>query len=395
VTASPTAPGTDVNEALRPRRPYTPLARMPVARLEVWMRKYYFATEIDTGGSGVEDYALADLRRILGLAWEELDGIVFHDSQTLGGEVLRQAIAARWGGGDAHRVMATHGSTEATFLLLSALLAPGDEVVVTDPCYPQLHLIAEAMGCRMARWPLRRERGFVPEIDEGLGLIGPRTRLIVLNFPHNPTGATLAPEGLAALVAAAAKVGAYLLWDDAFGALTYDAPPLPDPTLLYERAILIGTLSKAYGLPGLRVGWCVAAPEVLDRCVRLRDYTTLHLSPLVERIASAAIAGTEALVGPRLAQARANRATVLAWIAERGDLEAAAPRGGVTLFPRLPPALDVEAFCHRLAREEKVLLVPGSCFGHPQHVRLGFGGPAAALQEGLARCGRLLDLAAR
>jgi capreomycidine synthase len=365
---------------------------MPLALLESWMRDYYFAVEIDIGSSGVEDWSFAELRRLLGIELQDLDNIVFHDSQTLGGVALRQALAARWGGGDIGRVMATHGSSEANFLIMNALLDAGDEVVVTEPCYPQLYLIAEAKGCKLKKWPFRIERGFAPDVEECLELIGPRTRMIVLNLPQNPTGASVTAEEQAALIARAAQFGSYLVWDNAFGEITYDAPALPDPTRLYERALLMGTLSKCYGLPGLRVGWMAAAPEVLEECVRLRDYVTLHLSPLVELIAARAIAASELLVGPRREQARHNRAIVCEWLAARPhQLRWAPPQGGVTFFPELLVDVDVEDFCHRLAREAKVMLVPGVCFGSPRHVRLGFGGPTATLREGLARFGALLD----
>ncbi len=364
---------------------------LPLALLEDWMREYYFATEIDIGSSGVEDYSLAELRQLLGLDWRELDRIVFHDSQTAGGSMLRQALAERWGGGDPGRVMATHGSSEANYLLMNVLLEPGDEVIVTDPCYPQLFLIAQAKGCRIKKWPLRFERGFVPDLGELEHLLGPNTRMVVVNFPQNPTGATLTAGQQTDLLRAVSKVGAYLVWDNAFGEITYERPPLPDPTLLYERAIAMGTLSKCYGLPGLRVGWCIAAPEVLSSCMQLRDYITLHLSPLVETIASAVIAHSELLIAPRREQARANLPVVLEWLeAHRDRVQWVPPQGGVCIFPRLLGRFDVEAFCHRLARELKGLLVPGNCFGHPRHVRLGFGGATKNLREGLDRLGRLL-----
>jgi aspartate/methionine/tyrosine aminotransferase len=174
--------------------------------------------------------------------------------------------------------------------------------------------------------------------------------------------------------------------------MIYDRPPLPDPTSFSEKVISMGTLSKCFGLPGLRVGWCIAAPEVLERCIRWRDYITLHLSPLVETIAAAAISRAEVLIAPRLEQARSNLEILSAWLAERADDFAwVPPRGGVCIFPRFLPEVDVDAFCHRLAQEKKVLLVPGSCFSHPRHVRLGFGGSAASLREGLGRVGELLD----
>lgn len=368
--------------------------KLPPALLEEWMRRYYFDVDVDVGSSGVDDFGMVDLRRLLGLTEADFDRVVFHDSMSLGGEGLRAALADRWLGGDASRAMATHGSSEANFLLDHALLRPGDEVVVLDPGYPQLHAIAGAIGCTLKPWPLRWENGFAPDLDDARRLIGPRTRMVVVNFPHNPTGVTLTPAGQDELIAACDRAGAYLLWDNAFQELTHDAPPLPEPVLKYERAVSTGTFSKAYGLPGLRVGWCFAAPEVLDRMVRVRDYVTLHLSPLVEMIAERAVRRADRLLEERLGLARRNRGVVSAWMEEhRGLVEWAPPAGGVTAFPRLAVP-DVDAFCHRLAREERVLLVPGSCFGHPAHVRLGFGRSTEALEEGLSRLSRLLHGAA-
>ena len=364
---------------------------LPPALLEDWMRDYYFETEIDIGSSGVEDYSLSELRALLGISGEDLDRIVFHDSRTLGEPGLRHAIADRWAGGDAGRVIVTHGATEACFLTMNALLERGDEVVVLDPLYQQLYSIAEAIGCRLERWPMRFEDGFTPDLDEARRRIGPRTRMVVVNFPHNPTGATLMPDQQRDLIGICARVGAYLVWDAAFADLTYEEPRLPDPGLFYERAVSMGTLSKAYGLPGLRLGWCLAGPEVLERFIRIRDYLTLHLSPLVEKIAQRAIEGGDLLLEPRRQQAQKNRDLVERWVeGQQGRVEWVRPAGGVCAFPRLSGVDDVAGFCRGLARSERVLLVPGLCFGHPQHVRLGFGGSTRNVEEGLARLSRAL-----
>jgi capreomycidine synthase len=349
------------------------------------MRRYYFEVDADIGSSGVADLSLAELREIAGIGHAALDSVVFHDSQTLGGTRLREAVAARWTGGDAARVMITHGSTEANFLLAHVLLDPGDEVLVLDPIYPQLRAVADSIGCRVRPWTLRAEHGWRPDLSELDRLVTSSTRMVVVNFPHNPTGATLTPGEQDALLAACARAGAYLVWDGAFADLTYDAPPLPDPATRYERAVSMGTLSKAYGLPGLRVGWCLAAPSVLDRMARLRDYLTLHLSPLVELLATAAVEHADRILARNRALAGRNRARVDAWIAERaGSVTWTPPSGGVCGFPHFHEVPDVEAFCHRLAREHRVLLVPGTCFSSPGHARLGFGGAPEALEDGLA-----------
>ncbi|HSF40405.1 MAG TPA: capreomycidine synthase [Thermoanaerobaculia bacterium] len=366
-------------------------SRLPPALLEDWMRDYYFETRIDIGSSGVEDYSMAELRRLLGISLEDLDRVVFHDSRTLGGPALRQAVAERWGGGAVERAIVTHGATEANFLVMTALLERGDEVVILDPLYQQLYSIAESLGCLLHRWPLRFEHGFVPDLDDARRLIGPRTRMVVVNFPHNPTGATLTLPEQRELIEICSRAGAYLVWDMAFGDLTYEEPPLPDPGLFYERAVSMGTLSKAYGLPGLRVGWCLAAPEVLERFIRIRDYLTLHLSPLVELIAQRAIENGDLLLEPRRRQGHRNREVVKGWIeGQGGRVEWVPPAGGVCAFPRLDGISDVVAFCRRLAQVEKVLLVPGECFGSPQNVRLGFGGSTGDLEEGLRRLSRAL-----
>jgi capreomycidine synthase len=361
------------------------------ALLERWMRDYYFETEYDLGSSGVESFSLADLIRITKLTEEEIKGVVFDDSRTQGGPALREAIAEKWAGGDPGSVMVTHGSSEAIYLVMQALLRPGDEVVALEPCYQQLVSIAENLGCHLKRWKLRYENKFVPDIDELKRILTPRTRAVVVNFPHNPCGVSVSAQQQKALVEAAASTGAYLIWDAAFSEILYDARPLPYPNSLYERAVTLGTLSKAYGLAGLRVGWFIAPPELISCCIHLRDYTTLHLSPLVELIARRAIESGDKLVNNRLEQARKNLAIARQWASDYTDfVEWIDPQGGVCAFPRLKRIDDAEPFCRELAVSGKVLLVPGNCFNHPSHVRFGFGGDAEKFVEGLARLTPLL-----
>jgi len=356
------------------------------ARLEYWMRDYYFSTEIDIGCSGVENFSFAELRQLFNITPDDLDRIVLRDSRTLGDPDLRTAIGNRWGSGKAERVMATNGSSEAIYLTMRSLLEPGDEVVVLDPSYQQLFSIAESIGCKLKHWRLQFENSFRPDLGEARRLIGPQTRMIVVNFPHNPTGTSLTPAEQDELIELAAGAGAYLVWDAAFAEITYDSPVLPDPGERYDRSITLGTLSKAYGLPGLRVGWCLAAPEVLECLMRLRDYTTLALSPLVEHVATRAIENGDLLLHPRLAQARHNLELLLAWSNRHSEfVSVVRPQGGVCVFMRLNEVADSESFCRRLADEHSVLLVPGTNFGQPNFVRLGFGCSTRELTEGLSR----------
>jgi capreomycidine synthase len=356
------------------------------AHLEYWMRAYYFDTEIDLSSSGVQNFSFGELRQLFNITPDDLDRIVLHDSRTLGDPELRRAISNRWANGNAERVMATNGSSEANYLVMHSLLEPGDEVVVLDPSYQQLYSIAKTIGCKLKQWRLRFENSFRPDLSEARRLIGPQTRMIVVNFPHNPTGASLTPAEMDELIELAAGAGAYLVWDAAFAEVSYDSPVLTDPGGRYDRSITLGTLSKAYGLPGLRVGWCLAAPDVLDRLVRLRDYTTLHLSPLVEYVATRAIQNGDLLLKPRLAQARHNLQLLLSWVDRHSEfVSMVRPQGGVCVFVRLHDVADVEDFCRQLAHEYSVLLIPGTSFGYANHVRLGFGCSTTELTEALSR----------
>lgn len=361
------------------------------AQLEDWMREYYFTAEVDIGSSGVQNFSMAELAELVDLRPEDLSRVVFDDSPSCGAQSLRQAIADSWGDGDPEKVLAAHGSSEVIFLVMSALLSEGDEVVVLDPCYHALRNIADGIGCTVKEWRLRFEDGFEPSVEDFKRLVTPKTRMVVVNFPHNPTGATLTAAQQKEFVEAVAASGAYLVWDAAFNELVYDSEPLPNPLTMYERAIVLGTLSKGYGLAGLRVGWCLAAPELLERFVHWRDYTTLYLSPLVEKVAERAVENYRVLLNLRLERARKNLEIVARWVeAHREFVDWVRPKGGVTTFVRMHGVADVEEFCHRLGREHGVMVVPGSCFNQPGHVRLGFGGPTADLEEGLARVSNLL-----
>jgi capreomycidine synthase len=364
--------------------------RISPALLEDYLRDHYFTSRYDLGSSGVECWSFGELRTITGLDLAPLDELSLDDSPSYGAAALREAVAARFGVADPGHVIVTHGSTEALFLAMNALLEPGDEVVTVSPAYHALWSVAEAIGCRVVPWALRAGKEFGADLATLPGLVTPRTRMVVANFPHNPTGAMITPAEQKELIEVCDRAGAYLIWDAAFAELVHDGPSLPDPTRDYERALTFGTLSKAYGLPGLRFGWCVAHPDVLASFLPLRDRLTICLSPLIEALALEAIRHGDVLVRRRLEQAQRNLVLLEEWAERMGNTVGwARPRGGVTAFPRLVTG-DVDALCRRLARERGVLLVPGSCFSSPERVRLGFGGRTDLFAKGLDELGDLL-----
>jgi capreomycidine synthase len=360
---------------------------LAVAKLEAWMRSYYHNVDYDIGSSGVRDLTVAELRDICGFELSELDSLVFHDSEPLGGRRLRAALADRWTGGDAERVMVTHGSSEAIYLVMHTLLKPGDEVIVVDPAYQQLYDIAQALGCRITRWPLRGQQGFTPDVARLRELAATGPRMIVVNFPHNPTGVSITPAQQRELVAIASEAGVWLVWDNAFGELTYSAEPLLPPDGDYDRCLSFGTLSKSYGLAGMRLGWCLAPPPLLGEMALLRDYIALYVSPLLEFFAERAVRHADRIVAMQREHARANLAVLDAWARDLPErVRFTPPAGGVTAFVEFPGQRDVTESCRRLAEQHRVLLVPGECFGddYLNYARLGFGGTAAELRAGLS-----------
>jgi capreomycidine synthase len=363
-----------------------------IARLEAWMRDYYHEVDYDIGSSGVRDLTMSEFRTLCGFELSELDSMIFHDSESYGGRRLRAALADRWADGNVDRMMVTHGSSEAIYLVMQLALEPGDEVIVVDPAYQQLHDIAASRGCRVTRWPLDAGNGFAADLARLRDLARSGPRMIVVNFPHNPTGVSITPAEQKELVAIAAESGAWLVWDSAFGEITYTADPLPLPTW-YDRCITFGTFSKSYGLAGLRVGWCMAPPDLLAQMALLRDYIALYVSPLLEFFAEQAVRHSDRIVTLQREHASRNLKLLREWAASLPEMvRCSPPDGGVVAFVEFLGQPDVVQSCRRLAEQHRVLLVPGACFGdaYRDHARLGFGGTTAELTAGLSRLERVL-----
>jgi len=355
------------------------------ARLEDWLRDYYFDAAIDISSSGVEPYTFDELRPLIGIDLDDLAGMSFRDSRSAGADRLRYLVAERYGVSDPSRVIVANGSTEAQLLVLMATLSAGDEIVVIDPAYHSMVETVRAKGCRLVRWRLKPENGFHPDLDKLEELVCARTRMIIVNFPHNPTGVTVTKEEQRRLIDIASRNDCLLFWDGAFEDLIFQGSPLPAVATLYHKGMSFGSMSKSFGLPGLRVGWGVLPSSAFVKAaVAVRDYTTLALSPLVEFVAERVLEHSDSIVAPRLLLAATNRSYVLNWIAEHANLASCSEfGGGVIAFPRLLGVDDTTRFCHRLMSERRVLLVPGECFGMPGHVRLGFGGHSDQLHRGL------------
>jgi aspartate/methionine/tyrosine aminotransferase len=361
--------------------------QLPPFQLERYFAQYEFNVEYVLCGSDCESVAVADLLALEPDAGARLQRLWLGYTESPGAPPLRQAIASIYDRIDADQVLVHAGAEEAVFLTLHAVLQAGDHVVVQWPCYQSLEDVPRSIGCDVTRWEGRETARWAPDLDELESVLRQRrTRLVIVNAPHNPTGYLPDRAAFDAVLALASAHGALVFSDEVYRECEHDARDrLPAACDLSETAISLGVLSKTYGLPGLRIGWLAARnAEVLRRVAGLKDYTTICCSAPSECLAEIAIRHRWALAERNLGIIRANLESLDAFFTRHEALFTwQRPIAGPIAFPRLLNG-DVEEFCAALVRETGVLLLPGTLFAHPHnHFRLGFG--RRNLPEALAR----------
>jgi aspartate/methionine/tyrosine aminotransferase len=269
------------------------------------------------------------------------------------------------------------GGSEALWHLFIALVRRGDHVVVPRPTYPLLYEVPRALGCDVSFWDLREERGWQPDLDELRGLLRRKTRLLVLNFPSNPCGSSIARGVLEETLALAEESGAVVIGDEVYRGLEL-APGdrLPAVCDLSERSVSVGSLSKAYGVPGLRIGWLASRlPGLAAALGKTKSYVTICNNALGEIVAERVLAQGDALLTGNVARLRTHAALLDAMIARsRGTLQWTKPTAGAMGFVRLARPLEASTFCQDLLERTGVLLVPSETLGFgTSHARIGFG----------------------
>ena len=370
--------------------------RIPPFELERFQSVHEHQVEINLSESGVEPLEVGEL---LGpdAAGELLDQPLAY-TQSNGTPELRAAVAATLPGAAEDHVLVANGGAEANFVACWRLIEPGDEVVVMQPNYGQVQGLAEGFGAIVRPWPLREERAapssrWAPDVDELRALVTDRTKLVAICNPNNPTGARLTGAEVAAVCEIAERHGAWVLSDEIYRGTEHDGVETPTVWGRTERVIVTGGLSKAYGLPGLRIGWAIAAEDMAAALWSRRDYTTIAPSALSDRLARHALAPArrKALLERAQRMIAANFPVVAAWIdAHAGNLAWAPPEAGAIGFVRYGHDIGSTALADRLRQTAGVLVVPGDHFGLDGWLRIGYGGRAASLREGLARLDRVL-----
>jgi hypothetical protein len=294
-------------------------------------------------------------------------------------------------------VVAAAGTSMANHLAMAAVLEPGDEVLVEQPGYGPLLDVAHYLGARVKRLPRRFESRFAIDLDRLQRAITPATRLIVLTNLHNPSGALLSAEMLRAIGKMAHRARVRVLVDEVylemlFGQVAPFSFPIGQSIAAKENPFVVtNSLTKVYGLSGLRCGWILAAPELARRMWLLNDLFAVTAAHPAERLSVMAFDHLKQFRVRAISLLTANRVFLDAFLDSRRDLECFRPPAGTVVFPRLPHGPDPEAFFRLLLEKYETSVVPGSFFEMPRHFRIGIGGDTTVLRAGLERLGSALD----
>jgi aspartate/methionine/tyrosine aminotransferase len=366
--------------------------------LERYFARWEFAVRHVLCASDVEGWPMAEL---LALGDDETrtmwSGLGLGYTESTGHPLLRREIATLYDSIDADDVLVFAGAEEAIFCLMSTSLQEGNHVIVTWPGYQSLYEIARASGASVSLHALLEKDGWSLDVDRLVRSFRPETRMVVVNAPHNPTGMLPTEGEWRRLAGECAAAGIRLVADEVYRFLEHDgAAALPAGADLHERAVSIGVMSKSFAMAGLRIGWLATRDQaVLDRCARMKDYTTICSSAPSEVLALIGLRARERVLQRSRSIVASNLAVLDDFFARRADaFDWIRPRGGSTGFPRLvpkgPAGASADAFAARLVEATGVLLLPSTTFAMgDSNVRIGLG--RSDLPEAIAKLERFID----
>ncbi len=345
--------------------------------LERYFAKHEFSAKYLLSSSDCEALSMEELlesadAQSLGL-WENLK-LGYTDSS--GHPVLRESIADIYKNVAADDILVVTPE-EGIFLAMQALLRPGDHIICTFPGYQSLYELARSMGCDVSLWKPDEDRGWHFSLRQLENLIRDDTRMVVVNFPHNPTGYLPSHDGYTSLVDIVRRSGAYLFSDEMYRFLEFDREAtLSAGCEVYRKAISLSGLSKSFGLPGLRIGWVATQDHnILKQMRLLKDYTTICSSAPSEILGIVAVRERENIIARQMTRIRKNISILGDFFSKYSDcMYWNPPLGGSICFPRMSLTDDTSVFCETLIKETGIMLVPSNVFQYGNHhVRIGFG----------------------
>jgi aspartate/methionine/tyrosine aminotransferase len=307
-------------------------------------------------------------------------------NQSNGTDELRTTLAALYPGATLDHVEVTNGGSEANFVAVYATLEPGDEVIIILPSYGQIWGLVNSLGMKVKPVVLREEQNWAPDLAELQAAASPKTRMIVVCNPNNPTGAILTPAEMDAIVDIAARSGAWILADEIYQGSERDGKTTATFWGRYDRVIVTNGLSKAYGIPGVRIGWAVAPKDLIAKMWSYHDYTTIApctLSDTLARVALSPGGRTRCLERTR-SICRHNFPLLRSWIETHGSMfRMVEPKAGAIAYVHYDLPVNSTEIVMQLLHEKSVLIVPGDHFGMDGFLRIGYGPQPEYLRHGL------------
>jgi len=350
---------------------------------------------VNLSESGVKPMTLAELT---GGDTSDLLPLALNYPHVNGDPELRERIAALYSGATSEDVLVTVGAIEANYLTVNTLLARGDHIAVMSPNYMQIWGVAKNLGLNVSEFRLDPGSGWALDVESLHAACGPKTKLIAVCNPNNPTGHVLSDAEMEAIVAEADAVGAWILADEVYsGAERTGEERTPSMFGSYPKVIAVGSMSKAYGLPGLRIGWAVAPEHLIDEIWARHEYVAISASMISNKLASIALSDE---VRPRIIErtrgfVRQGYPVLEEWVnGNAGLVSLVPPDAGAIALVKYEPEIPSVDLVDRLRIEKSVLIAPGAHFGAEGFIRISFGLPKDYLREGLKRIGELLSAVA-
>lgn len=362
-------------------------------RMERYQSTWEHRVEINLSESGVHPLTVAELLALAG-ADEGVDGIRLGYGQSNGSDELRARIADLYPGATDASVLVTVGGAEANFTSFWHLMESEGKAAVLLPNYGQVPGLLESFGSRILPVNLVEEEGWQPDLDALASALEAGARFVLVTNPNNPTGAALSPEAMDAVVELTGKHGAWILSDEVYGGAEVEGERTPSFWGRHDRVLVTNSLSKAYGLPGLRLGWIVAPSELAAELWGRTDYTTISPASLSDHLATLALepATRKKILERTRGIVRANLGLLREWMdAQEGRFDYRPPDAGAICYVRYDAPVNSTEFAEKLRTEKDLLVVPGDHFGMDAYLRIGFGNPDDELREGLRRIREAFD----
>jgi aspartate/methionine/tyrosine aminotransferase len=356
--------------------------------LERWQCVWENRVRFNLAESGVHPLSVDELLEITDTDPAVLGAQRLLYSQSNGTEALRAAISALYPGTTEDNVLVTVGSSGANFVTCWTTLEPGQRATIQIPNYLQTWGVARSNGADVNTFSLKPELGWEPDVDEMREAIRPDTKLVVVTNPNNPTGRVLSLEARDAILARVQEVGAWLLVDEVYQGAERVGTMTESCWGTYDKVIITGGLSKAYGLPGLRIGWVVASPAFIREAWSRQDYTVIGPSAISDLLATRALGARDKILERTRSILRDNYATMEGWLGDFGDLLAwRPPDAGAICLAEYKLSIESMDLVRHLQETQDVLLVPGVHVGLDNYLRIGFGEEPSYLAGALEALG--------